>query len=206
MDNNSLGEYIPNLINLQSDEKVLDIFIIDDYTKGYVLYMYKNNIDNKGKIAKIDADSFNSKQNRSKFANCLNMDSELLAVDYITEDIYCSFVSDNGRMIIVNTSNISSKKSRSSQGVIVLKTDKKCSVINGFVGISKSYTKELFTTNDKTVICNLDENFDDNRDNFEYYLSPNGSGKGNYLVNFGKNPKGHKVERVEIKLSDDVTK
>lgn len=200
---NNLGEYINNLIQFEENETLVDIFCIDDYSKGYVMYAYKNKIDNKGKIAKIDVDSFSSIQNKKKFANCLNLDSELLSISYVSSDCHCGFVSSNGRLAIIDTSKIMSKKSKKSQGVVGMKIDDGCEIVQAFVGAKESSAIEIFTTNDKHLRHTLSDKYDENfggRNYFQYFLSGSASAKGSYIHNFGKNPKGHKISKVIVDL------
>lgn len=108
----TLGEYIPNLIQLEQDEKVIKIVSLEDESKakGYILSVYSN-----GKISKVSISSFISAN--KKLQNCYSTESELLDIEYITEDVDVLMISEEGKGVIINTSNLGqAKNTRSSQG------------------------------------------------------------------------------------------
>lgn len=132
----ALGEYLPNLLNLENDEKVLYIVATDNY-KGYMLFSFEN-----GKIAKIDLESYATKTNRKKLANAYSDFSPLVNVKFTDTDIELVAYSSINKVLIFNTSNINSKTTRNSQGVQVLK-EKKGSFMTAVRTIEESGLKEL---------------------------------------------------------------
>ncbi|MCX7920652.1 MAG: DNA topoisomerase (ATP-hydrolyzing) subunit A [Clostridia bacterium] len=119
----SLGEYLNNMLNLEPDEKIINIVATDEY-KGYMIFAFEN-----GKVAKIDLSSYATKTNRKKLANAYSDLSPLVYLMYIEEDIELVAYSSIDKVLIFNTSNINSKSTRDSQGVQVLK-EKKGSIMN----------------------------------------------------------------------------
>jgi len=119
----SLGEYLPNLLELDSDEKIIYITATDDY-KGYMLFGFEN-----GKVAKIDMSSYATKTNRRKLANAYSDVSRLVYVGWIPEDVELVAFSSINKVLIFNTSNINPKTTRNSQGVQVLRGKKGSTMI-----------------------------------------------------------------------------
>jgi DNA gyrase subunit A len=111
-----LGEYLPNLLDLANEEKIIKMIVTEDY-KGYVLFAYKN-----GKVAKVDLFSYVTKQNRSKLLNAYCNESELVNIMYITENIKLLAKSNINKVLIFDSRDINAKSSRVSQGVNVLKS------------------------------------------------------------------------------------
>mgnify|MGYP000144147820 CR=1 FL=1 len=110
-----LGEYLANKLNLEEDEKIIYIVSTSDYN-GYMLFSFEN-----GKIAKIDMASYATKTNRKKLVNAYSNLSRLINIMHIDNDTNLVAYSDIGKVLVFNTSEISSKSTRDSQGVQVLK-------------------------------------------------------------------------------------
>lgn len=114
----SLGEYLNNLLEMDADEKILDIVATDDY-KGYMLFAFEN-----GKMAKIDLQSYATKTNRKKLANAYSDLSPLVYSAFLDDDIELVAYSSIRKVLIFNTAAINPKTTRDSQGVQVLKGKK----------------------------------------------------------------------------------
>lgn len=114
----SLGDYLANLLQLEPDEKILYIVATDNYS-GYMLFAFDN-----GKMAKIDLSSYATKTNRKKLANAYSDMAPLVYMMFITEDVELVAYSSIEKVLIFNTSNISPKTTRDSQGVQVLNSKK----------------------------------------------------------------------------------
>jgi DNA gyrase subunit A len=118
----SLGEYLNNLLGLDSDEKILYIVATDEY-RGNLLFAFEN-----GKMAKIDLVSYATKTNRKKLANAYSGLVKLVRMFYLDQDVELVAFSSIKKVLIFNTANINSKTTRDSQGVQVL-TGKKGSAM-----------------------------------------------------------------------------
>lgn len=114
----SLGDYLANLLQLEPDEKILYIVATDNYS-GYMLFAFDN-----GKMAKIDLSSYATKTNRKKLANAYSDTAPLVYILFTTEDMELVAYSSINKILIFNTSNISPKTTRDSQGVQVLNSKK----------------------------------------------------------------------------------
>ena len=111
----NLGNFLPSLLQLQ-DEKVLYVIPTVDF-KGHIMFAFEN-----GKVAKIPLSSYETKTNRSKVINAYNVDSKLVSINYIDKDMDFMAVSSIDKVLVVNTSQINAKASKTSQGIQLLKS------------------------------------------------------------------------------------
>lgn len=117
----SIGEYLPNLLELDQGEKIIFMVSTDDYS-GNMLFAFEN-----GKIAKIPLESYATKTNRRKLANAYSKVSNIIRIFYEeSTDTGMELVAYSSirKVLVFNTGNISPKATRSSQGVQVLREKK----------------------------------------------------------------------------------
>ncbi len=147
----ALGEYLPNILGMEADEKILYMAITSKY-EGFMLFAFEN-----GKIAKVPLASYETKTNRKKLANAYNEKSVIADIRFVMEDTELVAMSDINKVLIFNTAKIPVKSTRNSLGVQVL-TPKKGSIL--------------------AKICTLDEvTFTD----LDYYRTKNIPARGAYL-------------------------
>ncbi len=113
-----LGDYLPNLLQMEQGEKIIGIIATEKY-EGRVLFAFEN-----GKMAKIPLSSYETKTNRKKLQNAYSATSPLISMRFFTEDIELAAFSSNGKVLVFDTSMVSEKATRSSQGVSVLLSKK----------------------------------------------------------------------------------
>lgn len=113
-----LGDYLPNILGLDEDEKILSIHATDDY-QGHFLFAYEN-----GKMSKIPVSSYATKTNRKKLSNAYSNASPLVDIFFLPEDKDFVAFSTIDKVLVFNTSQINPKVTRDSQGVWVLKSKK----------------------------------------------------------------------------------
>jgi len=111
----SLGEYLANMLGLEQNERIIYIAATDDY-EGYMIFGYEN-----GKFAKIPMQSYETKTNRKKLTNAYSDLSKLVYISHIKEDCDLVAYSNINKVLAFNTSSISIKTTRDSQGIQVLK-------------------------------------------------------------------------------------
>ena len=109
-----LGEYLPTALKMDEYENVKGIAVTTDYS-GYMLFCFKN-----GKMAKISLSSYETKQNRKKLTNAYAGSSPLVKMFQLTQDLELAAISSIDKVLVFNTSSISVKATRDSQGVNVL--------------------------------------------------------------------------------------
>ncbi len=147
-----LGEYLPNVLGMEENEKIIYMAVTDGTYAGNMLFCFEN-----GKMAKIPLASYATKTNRKKLANAYYEKSPLAAVRYLAADMELVAFSSINKVLIFDTAKIPLKTTRTSQGVQVM-TPKKGSVI--------------------ARVCMLDEvSFTD----FDYYRTKNIPARGAYL-------------------------
>ncbi|MDD4495217.1 MAG: topoisomerase IV, partial [Eubacteriales bacterium] len=118
-----LGIYLPNLLEMQEGERIINITATDDYT-GNMLFSFEN-----GKVAKIDMAGYETKTNRKKLANAYSDKSAIIDARFLSEDLELVVYSNIDKMLVYNTSQIAVKTTRSSQGVQVMKQKKNSGMI-----------------------------------------------------------------------------
>lgn len=113
-----LGDYLPNLLEMEDGEKIISMIVTSDYS-GHVLFAFEN-----GKMAKIPLSAYETKTNRKRLQNAYSGASKLVAMRFFTEDMELAAFSSNGKVLVFDTSMVSEKATRSSQGVSVLLSKK----------------------------------------------------------------------------------
>ena len=119
---NQLGSYIPNEISLESGETILAVLPLSESSK-YVLIGYED-----GKVAKIDVESYRTKQNRSVLKNGYADKSALLFDILGAENVDIIAFADNKKVVLMNTETINSKSAKTTQGVTFIKLKDGCTV------------------------------------------------------------------------------
>lgn len=110
-----LGLYLPNLVAMDPEEKILFAVATSDYV-GHFLFAYEN-----GKMAKIPLSAYETKTNRKVLANAY-ASHPLRGIRFLTEEQPLIAVSSINKVLIFDTSQINPKTTRNSVGVQVLKS------------------------------------------------------------------------------------
>ncbi|HBQ64643.1 MAG TPA: topoisomerase IV [Clostridiales bacterium] len=110
----ALGEYLPNLLGMEPEERILFTVATVDY-QGHLLFCFEN-----GKIARIDLNSYSTKTNRKKLANAYADRSPLIRGLRLEGEADLAAGSSIGKVLVFNTASIPLKTTRNSQGVQVL--------------------------------------------------------------------------------------
>ena len=109
----SLGDYIPNLVEMEPGEKVL--YSTPSYKYGgFMLFAFKS-----GKVAKVDMKSYETKTNRKRLTGAYGK-GEIVDMLYIPEDTNVALFSNIDKCVVFNTKDLVTKTSRSTQGVQVM--------------------------------------------------------------------------------------
>ena len=147
-----LGEYLPNLLGMETDEKIVYMAVTDGKYAGNMLFCFEN-----GKMAKVPLESYATKTNRKKLTNAYYAKSPLASVRYLAADTELVVFSSINKVLIFDTAKIPLKTTRSTQGVQVM-TPKKGSVIAKVVTLDEVTFTE-----------------------FDYYRTKNIPARGSYL-------------------------
>ncbi|MGN1098694.1 MAG: DNA gyrase subunit A [Clostridia bacterium] len=109
----SMGEYLPNILEMEEGERIIFSTPAYDY-KGFMLFAFEN-----GKVAKIDMNSYATKTNRKRLTGAYGSGA-LAGVLYIPEDRDIALISTIEKCVVFNTAAILTKTSRTAQGVQVM--------------------------------------------------------------------------------------
>ena len=113
-----LGDYIPAKLGMDEGENAVYMAVTTDYA-GYMLFFFEN-----GKAAKVDLSGYATKTNRKKLLGAYSDASPLAACFQIEGGEDFLMTSSSGRMLLANAGAVSSKTTRTTQGVAVM-TQKK---------------------------------------------------------------------------------
>ena len=118
-----MGEYLPGLLSMDADEKILYIVVTTDYS-GMMLFTFEN-----GKSAKVEVKNYETKTNRKKLVGAYSDKSPIVDIRMISEDCDIAIMSDNGKVLCVNTEKIPLKATKSTQGVQVMSLGKRGALV-----------------------------------------------------------------------------
>ncbi|MGN0182152.1 MAG: DNA gyrase subunit A [Candidatus Ornithomonoglobus sp.] len=113
-----LGEYIPGILGLENDEKIVYTVVTKDYS-GNMLYTFEN-----GKMAKVQLSNYQTKTNRKKLISAYSDKSPIVDILYLETDMDVVVITENNRIICLNTSLVPLKSTKNTQGVQVVKQTK----------------------------------------------------------------------------------
>lgn len=126
-----LGEYTPNLLNLEEGERIVFIHMTEDYA-GFMLFGFAS-----GKMAKVPLSAYETKTNRKKLINAYSVSSPLVAMHHLLDDDEFVVMSNIRKALVFNSKSLPLKTTRSTQGVQVL-LSKKGSQMVSFKRLSES--------------------------------------------------------------------
>ena len=121
-----LGEYTPNLLDLEDGEYVVCVHAAIEPFEGEFVAIFAN-----GKGVRFDANHFETKQNRRKLINAFSDVSEIRLIRFRSPDEDPSFAlqTEKGKMLIFDSSQITYKKTRSAQGAAIIRGAKKDPIV-----------------------------------------------------------------------------
>lgn len=115
----AMGEYIPSLLGLENDEKIVYTIVTTNY-KGNILFAFEN-----GKMARVELSNYETKTNRKKLIGAYSAKVPLCGMMYLEEDKDIIAYSDNSRVLLLNTASVPLKATKSTQGVQIMSLRKK---------------------------------------------------------------------------------
>lgn len=115
----TMGEYLPGILGLEEDEKILYTVVTTDYS-GDMLFTFEN-----GKMAKVALSNYETKTNRKKLVGAYGSKSPICDIRLIKGDTDVVLMSDNNRVLCLNTEKIPLKATKSTQGVQAMTLRKK---------------------------------------------------------------------------------
>ncbi|NLM15547.1 MAG: topoisomerase IV [Clostridiaceae bacterium] len=118
------GEYTPNLLELEEDERILFVHLTEDYS-GWLLLGFAN-----GKVARIPLEAYQTKTNRKKLINAFSVVSPLVNMYHLEEDEDFFLSSDTRKGLVFNSGSVPVKATRTAQGVQIMLSRKGSQVIS----------------------------------------------------------------------------
>lgn len=115
----NLGDYIPNVLEMEEDENIIFISEGNTYT-GFVLIAFEN-----GKLIKIPLKYYETKQYRRKLVGGYYGRSRCVRILSITEDMDILLIRNDEKAALINTHLIPVGKQRQAAGVQSIKMAKK---------------------------------------------------------------------------------
>lgn len=109
-----IGDYIPAKLSFEEDES-LKILVPTVNYDGYMIFFFEN-----GKATKVPLNTYETKTNRKKLTKAYSDKSPLVDAIYIPDDCEILLRSSNGHALVFNTSLLTAKTTRDSQGVQVM--------------------------------------------------------------------------------------
>ena len=115
-----LGEYSPNLLDLDEGEHVVFIHSVEDEQfDGEFLFVFQN-----GKGVRVDVAHYETKQRRKKLVNAYSDASPLIGMAFIPpdEDPIFAIRSKKNKLLVFSSSLIVQKATRQAQGATILRS------------------------------------------------------------------------------------
>ena len=139
-----LGDYLPQKLGFDADEKVAKVILPGDY-KGFVLFFFEN-----GKAAKVPLSAYETKTNRRKLTGAYSDKSPLKGIMSFDADVQLAVFATDGRCLIFSTAQLLPKTTRNTQGVSVMALKKKATLSHvmtmeesGITNLSRYRTKTI---------------------------------------------------------------
>lgn len=113
-----LGEYTPNLLELDPEERIVFIHMTEKY-EGDLLFGFAS-----GKVARIPLTAYETKTNRRKLVKAYSQASPLVAIHFIEQEEEYVALSNIRKTLIFSSESIPVKSTRTTQGVKVMLSKK----------------------------------------------------------------------------------
>ena len=133
----AMGEYLPGILGLEENEKILYTVVTTDYS-GMMLFSFEN-----GKMAKVELNRYETKTNRKKLIGAYSDKAPVCDIRFITEDIEVVVMSDNNKVLCLNTEKIPLKTTKNTQGVQVMTLRKKGSKMALLMSVEECQIEDL---------------------------------------------------------------
>ncbi|HHW93174.1 MAG TPA: topoisomerase IV [Clostridiaceae bacterium] len=114
-----LGDYTPNLLDLDDGERVIFIHSTTEPFRGEFLFVFEN-----GKGVRVDTSHYETKQRRRKLVNAYDASSPIVGIRYLPEGKNSSFAvrSRKNKLLYFESSLVVKKATRTAQGAAILRT------------------------------------------------------------------------------------
>ena len=120
----SLGEYLPNLLDMEENERIIFAAATTDYS-GQIFMVFEN-----GKAVKIPLLSYKTKTNRKRLINAYSSKSPLIFMTFTDGDRDFVLIRDSDKACLFNTGLIPESATKTSGGVQLYKLKKNSAITN----------------------------------------------------------------------------
>ncbi len=113
-----LGEYLPNVLELDEDEKIIFIHATTDYS-GLMVFGYKN-----GKVSKVPLEDYMTRTNRKRLLNAYSDEAECVGICFLQEDGKLLGMRSDERALVFDSSLIPTKVNKDARGTQAMRMTK----------------------------------------------------------------------------------
>lgn len=131
----ALGDYLPNLLQLDAEETIIYMTATADYS-GQMVFFFAN-----GKAAKVPLSAYETKTNRRKLVNAYSARAELVRMAKIAEEADFMLMRNADKATLLNTELIPLSATKNAGGVQVF-TLKKNSAVTAVFAKAEFETEE----------------------------------------------------------------
>ena len=110
----ALGDYLPNLLQLDAEETIIYMTATADYS-GQMVFFFAN-----GKAARVDLTAYKTTSNRRKLTGAYSDKAPLACIRRLDTDCELAVYSTEPRALIFHTALLAPKTTRTTQGVAVM--------------------------------------------------------------------------------------
>ena len=117
-----LGDYLPAKLGFEDQEKPIMMKVMNSTVKSsdHIIFVFKN-----GKAVRIPVSAYETKSNRRRLTGAYSDSSPIVAAIYEQDTLDLLLISDGGRGVLIKSSLIPEKTTRTSSGVILFQLKKK---------------------------------------------------------------------------------
>ena len=127
----SLGDFLPSKLDFDEGERPIMMRVMDDNfaPTDHVIFIFQN-----GKGVRVPMSSYETKSNRRRLTGAYSNASPIVAAIYEKDTLDVLLVSDNGKGILIKSSLIPEKTTRTASGVILFNLKKKQIITDAVAG------------------------------------------------------------------------
>ncbi len=127
----SLGDFLPSKLGFDDGERPITMKVINDGfdQNTHMIFVYEN-----GKGVRVPLSSYETKSNRRRLTGAYSSASPIVAAIYEDKTMDVLIVSDVGKGILIKSSLIPEKTTRTASGVILYNLKKKQKVVAAVAG------------------------------------------------------------------------
>ncbi len=125
-----IGDYTPNLLELDEGETVVVMYATDSDFAGQMLFVFEDR-----RAVRVDVSAYETKNRRRKIVSAYSDHAPLVGAAYIgvDEDPVFGVVNNQGKLLIFSSSQVTYKTTRTSRGSFIMSGSKLDKTITNFL-------------------------------------------------------------------------